>query len=140
MGADLFGSFAESTCAALVVSSTALFATNSNLDSYRFIHIETLMFPLVLIAIGIIVCLITSMIGIYVNEVNQESKIESTLKYQILISTVLLLFSLYLSAWITFPNHYLMVGQTKTQLLRPYHAYLCTAFGLVAGMIIGWFT
>lgn len=39
MGADLFGSFAESTCAALVVSSTSLFATNSHLDLYNLIHI-----------------------------------------------------------------------------------------------------
>jgi hypothetical protein len=45
--------------------------------------IQNLMFALTMIAFGIIVCLITSAIGIYVNRVDVEKKIESTLKYQI---------------------------------------------------------
>jgi len=45
MGADLFGSLAESTCAALVVSST----------SYELIaHPEALYFPLMITASGIV--------------------------------------------------------------------------------------
>jgi inorganic pyrophosphatase len=67
MGADLFGSFAESTCAALVISSTTLFATGDN-----HIYIQNLMFPLLLVAVGILVCLITSAIGIYMNRVDEE--------------------------------------------------------------------
>lgn len=72
MGADLFGSFAESTCAALVISSTTLFASGAP-DEFKIDHtmyLQNLMFPLVLTAIGIFVCLITSVIGIYVNNVD----------------------------------------------------------------------
>lgn len=101
MGADLFGSFAESTCAALVISSNSLFANVSNTaTSWVFFQmsIQNLMFPLTMIAFGIIVCMITSAIGIYINKVDVEKKIESTLKYQIIISTVLLLGALYLAA------------------------------------------
>jgi len=49
MGADLFGSFAESTCAALVVASSSSIANNWN----------AMMFPLVLSAGGIISGIIT---------------------------------------------------------------------------------
>jgi H+-translocating diphosphatase len=49
MSADLFGSFAESTCAALVVSSTTLSASNC---PYA---LSNLMYPLLLIAFGILV-------------------------------------------------------------------------------------
>lgn len=140
MGADLFGSFAESTCAALVISSTTLFASTASHDVSRFIHMQNLMFPLVLTAFGILVCLITSSIGIYINRVNEESKIESTLKYQIVISTILLLGFLYLAAFYTFPPNYVLSDLKSTTVLHPYHAYLCAVFGLIAGMIIGWFT
>ena len=44
MGADLFGSFAESTCAALVISSVS---------PQLKINWNTLMFPLTLQAVGI---------------------------------------------------------------------------------------
>jgi inorganic pyrophosphatase len=74
MGADLFGSFAESTCAALVISSTTLFASEGIKYNHE-IYLQNLMFPLILTAIGIIVSLITSAIGIYINKVDVEKKI-----------------------------------------------------------------
>jgi len=50
MGADLFGSLAESTCAALVVGSTSLELITTN---------DALYFPLMITAAGIIVSFIT---------------------------------------------------------------------------------
>ena len=62
MGADLFGSFAESTCAALVVSSAKL-QVNGDHD------IKYLMFPLLLSAFGILVCIVVSFYGVYIKKV-----------------------------------------------------------------------
>lgn len=110
MGADLFGSFAESTCAALVISSNCLFAVNGTatpLDYYRM-SIQNLMFPLTMIAFGIVLCLVTSAIGIFINRVDVEKKIESTLKYQIIISTVLLLGGIYLAAHLSYPDKFII--------------------------------
>lgn len=76
MGADLFGSFAESTCAALVVSST-----NFSLTNGKEIEIGDLMFPLLLSAFGILASLVTSIVAIYITKVNVIEKIESTLKF-----------------------------------------------------------
>ena len=71
MGSDLFGSFAESTCAALVV-----IANTPGLVKYN----ETLYYPLVISAVGIIACFLTSIYGIYINKVNKIDQIESALK------------------------------------------------------------
>lgn len=59
MSADLFGSFAESTCAALVMSSTTLIATPSGCEYM----ISNLMYPLILIALGIFFCLLVSILS-----------------------------------------------------------------------------
>lgn len=54
MGADLFGSFAESTCAALVI------ACSSITDQNDVLHFYTFLFVLCIPAIGIIVSIVTS--------------------------------------------------------------------------------
>lgn len=71
MGSDLFGSFAESTCAALVViaNTPALIKTP-----------ETLYFPLLISAVGIVACFFTSIYGIYFDKVDEVEKIETALK------------------------------------------------------------
>jgi H+-translocating diphosphatase len=50
MGADLFGSLAEATCAALVVASTSKELVE---------HVDAMYFPLLITAAGIIVSFIT---------------------------------------------------------------------------------
>ncbi|KAF4698288.1 hypothetical protein FOZ63_022250, partial [Perkinsus olseni] len=52
MGADLFGSFAESTCAAMVISASAP----------HYMEWKSMMFPLLLSSGGIIVGLVTMMV------------------------------------------------------------------------------
>lgn len=74
MGADLFGSFAESTCAALVVSAAKLTLTDLT------VKIDDLMYPLLLSAFGILVCILVSFYGIYIKKVSDINKIESSLK------------------------------------------------------------
>lgn len=53
MGSDLFGSFAEATCACLIISST----------SKELVSGHALYFPLLISASGIIICLFTSFIS-----------------------------------------------------------------------------
>lgn len=67
MSADLFGSFAESTCAALVLSATSLKATATQIDcSY---YISNLMYPLTLMALGIIFCILVSTLATHIMKV-----------------------------------------------------------------------
>jgi inorganic pyrophosphatase len=79
MGADLFGSLAESTCAALVVSST----------SYELIsNKESLFFPLGVTAAGLLASFI-SVCCVHVSKVTVEN-VQAVLKAQIGLSTVLM--------------------------------------------------
>ena len=78
MGSDLFGSFAEATCAALVVSAGSL--THHNSDGDLVSDKAVLMYPLLQSGAGILVCVVTAFIGIYITKVYRPSQIERTLK------------------------------------------------------------
>jgi H(+)-translocating pyrophosphatase len=135
MSADLFGSFAESTCAALVISCNTLVAPGCDF------FISNLFYPLILIAFGIIVCLLVSTIAVWCMTVDQEEKIESTLKMQLIISTIILVGISYLATWLTYPADFEIRLQSKVLSGRkPIHAFLCSCIGLVSGLIIAAFT
>jgi Na+/H+-translocating membrane pyrophosphatase len=73
MGADLFGSFAEATCAALVISSTNLIGTDQMGEiRYEVVQIHNLMLPMVSSAFGIVCCIVASVAGIYINRVDVQ--------------------------------------------------------------------
>jgi len=70
MGSDLFGSFAEATCACLVISATSPEIVDSN----------AFYFPLIISAAGIFVGIFTSFLATSCMKVNEISQIERTLK------------------------------------------------------------
>jgi Na+/H+-translocating membrane pyrophosphatase len=79
MGADLFGSLAESTCAALVVSSTSI---------ELIMTTDALLFPLMITSAGIVASFI-SVLFIHTVKVTTEN-VQNVLKTQILLSTILM--------------------------------------------------
>merc|ERR1719242_3010542 len=80
MGADLFGSFAESSCAALVIGSQGDLWT----------HWTYCAFPLTISAGGLFACFVTSFFATHFTSVDEEKQIEKTLKGQLGISTILM--------------------------------------------------
>jgi len=104
MSADLFGSFAESTCAALVISSTTLWAVAD--QTLCPFYITNLMYPLNLMAFGIILCILISILATHVMKVDSFDKIESTLKIQLIGSTVILAGVIYLVAYLSYPARF----------------------------------
>lgn len=124
MGADLFGSFAEASCAALVIASHSP-ELSSNWNS--------LCFPLLISALGIVVCLLTSFYATWVYPVKEEKEVETALKMQLIISTVLMTPLLYYIAWLFLP-----VDFTINDLpCHQWGAFVCIAVGLWAGLITG---
>lgn len=100
MGADLFGSFAESTCACMVIMASyrSVFLPQMN-QLPTFNNGLCIMYPLMITAFGIIVCVVTSLAASFIMKVEYETeedqaakgdKVESVLKWQLIISTVLL--------------------------------------------------
>lgn len=80
MGADLFGSLAEATCAALVVGATSVDLVNTP---------DAIYFPLMITAVGIFVSFITSFFATNFSKVTMDN-VEGTVKWQLIISTVLM--------------------------------------------------
>ena len=79
MGSDLFGSLAESTVAALVISGKSEELTTG----------RGYFFPMLIVAGGIIICLITSFAATE-GGLDKKEDVESKLKWQLIISTILL--------------------------------------------------
>lgn len=84
MGADLFGSFAESTCAALVIASVSSFAKEGSQDWVA------MMYPLLISAFGILVCIVVSLLATDFFPAKNIDTIETTLKIQLIVSTVVM--------------------------------------------------
>lgn len=82
MGSDLFGSLAESTCAALVVSSVSSLGTRHNWVAMSY--------PMLITAAGIVVSLFVTFIATDLKPARIVEEIEPTLKNQLIISTVLM--------------------------------------------------
>ena len=125
MGSDLFGSFAESTCAALVVMANTQDLVKTP---------EALYFPLLISAGGIVACWITSIIGIYIYKVNAFDRIAKALNLQLFISTVLTL-ALLIGAVYSLPAKW-KTGDGDDEATR-WYAYICATMGLISGFIIG---
>jgi inorganic pyrophosphatase len=90
MGADLFGSFAESTCASLVIGGNSITTINGLSD------LDLLLFVLLIPTVGIFVSIIISGLIVEGEEVTENKSVEKQLKKQLINSTVLLLPALYL--------------------------------------------
>jgi len=134
MGADLFGSFAESTCAAMVIA-----AQSSDLfTNWGVIH-----FPLLISAAGIIVCMFTTIFATHFGEVNSADEIEPTLKRQLTISTTLMtpviLFLCYEILPAEFAIGYIGTGTYKDGIVW-YYPFFAVALGLWSGLLIGYTT
>lgn len=82
MGSDLFGSYAESYCASLVVASISSFGVNHELIA--------MMYPLIVSSVGIIVCLLTTLFATDFFEIKAVKEIEPAFKKQLIISTALM--------------------------------------------------
>jgi len=71
MSADLFGSFAEATSAALVIGSNSIEALDGTL------HIDQLIYVLSIPAIGILACIVVTYIITEGNDIEQAAEVES---------------------------------------------------------------
>ncbi|MEM7765363.1 MAG: V-type H(+)-translocating pyrophosphatase [Pseudomonadota bacterium] len=121
MGADLFGSCAESTCAAMVISAIA-FAGN----------VDALLYPIVISAIGIPVSLVT----ILLIRVTTEDQVGPALKRMLIISSVLMAVVMYFVTDMLIPADFAIAGIEYTSL----GVYLCFLTGLIAGLVVGLLT
>lgn len=106
MGSDLFGSFAESSCAALVVASISSFGTNHDFTA--------MCFPLLVSSMGIVVCLITTLFATDFYEIKDVKQIEPALKNQLIISTALMTLGILLVCYLALPASFTIYNLGST--------------------------
>ena len=123
MGADLFGSCAEATCAAMVIGATAVAIAGDW---------SSLVFPILITAIGIPVSLITSFFA----KVKNSSDVEKALKNQLLVSTILMMAAMYFVTNTFLTDSFIIGSQTITK----WDVYFALLSGLISGMLIGYIT
>ena len=124
MGADLFGSCAEATCAALVIGATsAALAQDMN----------ALLYPLLISAVGSPVCLITAFFARLKPDATQ---VEPVLRGQLLISTALMSVALYFVTK-NFMLDSFSIGGVEITNNKVLFSVLS---GLWSGMLIGYMT
>eukprot|EP00775_Hariotina_reticulata_P003821 gene3821-4079_t len=136
MGADLFGSFAESTCAALVVAGVSELGTAHNWPAMTF--------PLMVSATGILVCILTTLIATDLKPAKQISEIEHTLKMQLIISTLLMTPVALGLALVSLPTTFQLPVPSRTpgvdhdfKTVKNWYMFVCVACGLWGGLAIG---
>merc|ERR1719313_290655 len=139
MGADLFGSFAESTCAALVIA-----AAGTNGVGLAGAGWDAVVFPVAISAAGIIVCMLCSFVATNIDPVTKKEKIEWVLKVQMVLTAFLMLPAVYFLAKMLLPANFVLEGvaldskgMVKPVEGTPYKAFICVAGGTIGGLIIG---
>jgi len=70
---------------------------------------------------------------------DQKEKVEKSLKYQLIFSTIFMTPVLYFLSIHSLPASFNFKGEEGSHVLN-YYAFICTALGLWSGLIIGWFT
>ncbi len=129
MGADLFGSFAESTCAALVIASQTADLRNAGWGA--------ICFPLIVSSAGILVCMASSFLATHLWPVTTEGMIEKALRMQLIVTTFLMV---PVTVWVGntyLPAEFQMQGIAKSAVYTRNDAILCVCAGAVGGLIIG---
>jgi inorganic pyrophosphatase len=121
MGADLFGSLAESTCAALVVSGTSWPLVSTPNAIY---------FPLMVTAVGIGASFITVQFAL------MEMTPEWKLRVQLIVSTVLMSICIVPLLW-TLPEQLDIAFAGKVYDATRQECYGCIMLGLWSGLFIG---
>lgn len=121
MGADLFGSCAESTCAAMVISAV-VFAADPN----------ALLYPILISAIGIPISLITKLLV----GVKTEDDVAPALMKLLIISSVLMGIVMYFFTGALIPETFELNGEQYSNM----GVYGCFLAGLISGLAVGLLT
>uniref|UniRef100_A0A7N0TZP2 H(+)-exporting diphosphatase n=2 Tax=Kalanchoe fedtschenkoi TaxID=63787 RepID=A0A7N0TZP2_KALFE len=132
MGSDLFGSYAESSCAALVVASISSFGVNHDFTA--------MLYPLLVSSVGILVCLMTTLFATDFFEIKVVDQIEPALKRQLVISTAFMTVGIALISWLALPSSFTIFHFGTQKVVKSWQLFLCVGVGLWAGLIIGFVT
>eukprot|EP00929_Paragymnodinium_shiwhaense_P063222 TRINITY_DN315_c0_g2_i1.p1 TRINITY_DN315_c0_g2~~TRINITY_DN315_c0_g2_i1.p1 ORF type:complete len:728 (-),score=203.49 TRINITY_DN315_c0_g2_i1:182-2365(-) len=130
MGADLFGSFAESTCAALVIA-----ASSPDLSQTA----ASMMYPVLISSCGIVVGILTLMVCHCLYPVRDMPDVEKALKGILVISTVLMTPVAVGLSMVCLPEDGFVLNEDFKNVM-PWQCTVSILMGLWSGLVIGFVT
>jgi len=132
MGSDIFGSVAESCCAALIIGVPVGISDD---ETYGW---SSFCFPLGVHSIGIFVCILCSLFATYIKPVKSEEEIEGVLRLQLISSTTLMIPLVYATAQWVLPEYIILQNWVATAILiiRPYQVASCVSMGAAGALVI----
>merc|ERR1719515_560834 len=138
MGADLFGSFAEATCAAMVIAGASGMIDGAANPMGIADNFGAMCFPLLLSTTGIITGIVTlylcSTLPMFKVNDEPDSSIETALKGILIVSTIIQTVVTFITAFLVLPFEF-KVDDEHT--VTPFLACVSIIVGLWAGLIIG---
>jgi len=130
MSADLFGSFAESTCAALVIAASA--------QDMRDAGWSALLLPVCVSAVGIIICLLASFVATDFNPVRCKAQVEEGLKVQLIITSLCSVAASVVLCYMLLPTEFVLKGVASASFIAtPARVAGCVSAGALGGLAIG---
>ncbi|CAN0111390.1 unnamed protein product [Ectocarpus sp. 6 AP-2014] len=130
MGADLFGSYAEATCAALVIAATCPDLVDAGWAA--------VVFPMEVSAGGLLVCLLASFLSTDLFPVKEEKDIEWSLKMQLIVTTALMVPVTYVLSISFLPSYFEIDAMDGSTIeAGSMDAFVCVISGAIGGLIIG---
>jgi inorganic pyrophosphatase len=130
MGSDLFGSFGEASCAALLIGASSIAIEEAGWSA--------IFFPLFISAAGIVVCLAISFVATDLMPVKKEEDIETALKIQLFLTSLVMTIVLFPCALAALPKSMDIAGVSGP--VTPFVCFICIVAGLWGGCIIGFIT
>lgn len=126
MGSDLFGSFAEASCAAMIVGSNC------------FSDWDGLLFPLAISSLGIFCGIVTHFFATDIWPVKSENDVLRALKVQLGVSTILVTAALWPVITLFLPDTFIVDGDPNKGSTM--HVFFSICVGLWGGCLIGFVT
>lgn len=130
MGADLFGSFAESACATMIISAQSP-------DLYS--NYTAMCFPLLMTGCGLVVSFLTTFVATHLMRVKSQADVEPSLKRQLIVSTTLMTPIIFLLCIYFFPATFTIgtVKQGNLKTVKNWYIFITVCCGLWSGLVIG---
>ena len=130
MGADLFGSYAESSVSALVLASVSSLGANHQWTA--------LMYPLMISSTSILGCIFTTLIASDLSPARSIRTIQPVLKLQLILSAVLSAIAMLpITLW-TLPAEFNGIFMhDDARKCTNWKVYFCVVSGIVTALLIG---
>lgn len=142
MGADLFGSLAESTCAGLVIAGASVTpVVTAGVTVAGLAHSwPGLMFPVLVSSSGILSGMMTIVVVKWCFPVRAFEDVERALKAVLFVSTGLQTPLIVAVAYIFLPTEFALDVGGAPAVVQWWHAMFSVLLGLWSGLIIGYIT